>query len=103
MKQIENLNDLSEEIDENNCDAEESNCSHQLTRLLDNFFQIMHQKNTIKEEILAGIATFLSMAYAIAINPVHIQATGNLGNIRTPALILATTFGAFTRTILLAF
>lgn len=37
---------------------------------LDNYFKLTEQKTNVKTEVIAGITTFLTMAYIIFVNPV---------------------------------
>lgn len=43
---------------------------------LDGFFKLNARKTDVKTEILAGITTFLTMAYILAVNPGILSATG---------------------------
>lgn len=44
--------------------------------MLERLFQIKAQGSTVKTEVLAGITTFLTMAYIIFVNPSMLAATG---------------------------
>ena len=44
--------------------------------MLDKFFKITENKSTLKTEIIAGITTFMTMVYILAINPSILSATG---------------------------
>ncbi len=44
--------------------------------MLDKLFQLKEHKTTVQTEIRAGIATFLTMAYIIAVNPGMLSQTG---------------------------
>ena len=37
--------------------------------MLDKFFKLSEKGTTVKTEILAGVTTFLAMAYILAVNP----------------------------------
>jgi AGZA family xanthine/uracil permease-like MFS transporter len=43
---------------------------------MDKFFKITERKSSVRTEILAGITTFLTMAYILAVNPGILSATG---------------------------
>lgn len=44
--------------------------------LLDRFFQLSAHGTTVGTEIIAGLTTFVSMAYIIAVNPITLEAAG---------------------------
>lgn len=48
----------------------------QPTGFLDKFFHVSAQNSTVKREILAGVTTFVSMAYILFVNPSILGATG---------------------------
>jgi adenine/guanine/hypoxanthine permease len=37
--------------------------------MLEKFFQLKENKTTVRTEILAGLTTFMTMAYILAVNP----------------------------------
>lgn len=43
---------------------------------MDKFFKITERKSTVRTEILAGVTTFLTMAYILAVNPGILSKTG---------------------------
>jgi AGZA family xanthine/uracil permease-like MFS transporter len=43
---------------------------------MDKFFKITERKTTVRTEIVAGITTFLTMAYILVVNPDILSATG---------------------------
>lgn len=43
---------------------------------MDNFFKISERKSNVRTEIMAGITTFLTMAYILAVNPGILSETG---------------------------
>ena len=43
---------------------------------MDKFFKITERKSTVKTEVIAGITTFLTMAYILVVNPGILSATG---------------------------
>ena len=44
--------------------------------MLSKFFKFDERKTNTKQEVLAGITTFLSMAYIIGVNPVMLSKAG---------------------------
>ncbi len=43
---------------------------------MENFFKLKEHKTTVKTEVLAGITTFMAMAYILAVNPSILSASG---------------------------
>lgn len=43
---------------------------------LDRFFHLSENGTTVRTEILAGITTFMTMAYILAVNPTIMSAAG---------------------------
>lgn len=69
---------------------------------LDSFFGITKSGSSIRTEIVAGIVTFLAMAYILVVNPQAILSQNS--TIMAPASIfLATALGAVVGTLLMAF
>lgn len=64
---------------------------------MDKFFKLSENKTTVKTEIIAGITTFLTMAYIIAVNPMILSQTG----MDHGALVTATCLAAGLTTILM--
>ncbi len=62
------------------------------------FFRLEQNRTTAKTEILAGITTFMTMAYILAVNPDILSATGMDKN----ALFTATALSAFVATLFMA-
>ncbi len=57
---------------------------------MDKFFKITERNSTVKTEIIAGIITFLSMAYILIVNPVTLADAGmDLGAVFTATAISA--------------
>ena len=50
--------------------------SGSIVSIVDNYFQISERKSTIKTELLAGLTTFMTMAYIIILNPIILSAAG---------------------------
>lgn len=68
---------------------------------LDGFFEISSRGSSFKVEALAGIATFLAMAYILTVNPNSIL-FGGTSDIRWSSVFIATAIGAFIGTLLMA-
>ncbi len=68
---------------------------------LDNFFKIQKRNSTRKTEILAGLTTFLAMAYILIVNPNNILWSGTTDP-RFSSVFIATAIGAFIGTLLMA-
>ena len=51
--------------------------------MLEKLFKLKENKTTVKTEIIAGLTTFMTMAYIIALNP---NLLTNFGASGTPAL-----------------
>lgn len=68
---------------------------------LDSFFGISKSGSSIKIEIIAGIATFLAMAYILTVNPNQIL-WGGTADVRWASIFIATAFGAILGTVLMA-
>ncbi len=65
---------------------------------MENFFKLKEHNTTIKTEVLAGITTFMTMAYILAVNPGILSATGMDAN----AVFLATAISAGVATLVMA-
>ncbi len=68
---------------------------------IDSFFEISKRKSNVKIEILAGLTTFLTMAYILIVNPNNIL-WGGTADPRFASVFIATALGAFIGTILMA-
>lgn len=66
--------------------------------MLSTFFRLSEHQTTVKKEILAGLTTFSTMAYILAVNPSILSATGMDFN----ALITATALAAAIGTLVMA-
>ncbi|MBF7097893.1 NCS2 family permease [Alkalibacter mobilis] len=66
---------------------------------LENRFKLKENNTTIRTEIMAGITTFMTMAYILIVNPSILSATGMDFN----ALITATALAAAIGTFIMAF
>ena len=65
-------------------------------------FDPVAKQTSIKTEIVAGIVTFLAMAYILTVNPAQILVSPDLGAY-WPSVFIATAFGAIIGTLLMAF
>jgi adenine/guanine/hypoxanthine permease len=66
--------------------------------MLEKFFKLKENKTSVKTEIVAGITTFMTMAYILAVNPDILSATGMDKN----ALFSATALSAMVATLVMA-
>jgi len=67
--------------------------------MLDKLFGLNQHKTTVRTEVLAGITTFMTMAYILAVNPDILSATG----MNKEALFTATAISAIIGTLVMAF
>ena len=70
---------------------------------IDSFFGITQKGSSFKIEIIAGIATFLAMAYILTVNPNNILFETKTDDARWASIFIATAFGAIIGTLLMAF
>lgn len=61
-------------------------------------FKLKENNTTVKTEVLAGITTFMTMAYILAVNPTLLSASG----MDKTAVLMATSLAAFIGTIAMA-
>jgi len=66
--------------------------------MLEKFFKLKENKTTVKTEVIAGITTFMTMAYILAVNPGILSATG----MDKDALFTATALSAIIATLVMA-
>ena len=66
-------------------------------------FDPVAKKTSVKTEIIAGIVTFLSMAYILTVNPAQILVGMENAAAYWPSVFIATAFGAVIGTLLMAF
>lgn len=66
--------------------------------MLERVFKLQENHTNAKTEIMAGITTFMTMAYILAVNPSILSATGMDAN----AILIATSLSAFIGTALMA-
>jgi AGZA family xanthine/uracil permease-like MFS transporter len=68
---------------------------------MDKFFKISERGSTVKREIVAGITTFMTMAYILAVNPEMLGTKG--AGMNDTAVLLATAIASFIATVCMAF
>lgn len=66
--------------------------------MLERIFKLKEHNTNVQKEIMAGITTFLTMAYILAVNP---NILGNTG-MDTTAVLIATAFASFVGTLAMA-
>ena len=69
--------------------------------MLEKFFKLKEHKTDIKTEVIGGLATFMTMAYIIQLNP-NLLTNFAVGSPLWNAVFLATVLSAFAGTILMA-
>jgi AGZA family xanthine/uracil permease-like MFS transporter len=68
---------------------------------MEKFFQLQKSNTTVQKEVIAGVTTFLTMAYILAVNPGML---GSIGNGMTPgAVFTATVIASAIATLIMAF
>ena len=67
--------------------------------MLEKMFKLKENGTTVKTEVVAGITTFMTMAYILAVNPSILGAAG----MDTTAVLLATCIASFIGTACMAF
>lgn len=70
-------------------------------KMLDGYFGVTKAGSTIGKELIAGVVTFLAMAYILTVNPNAILSGGY--SMKLSSIFLATAFGAIVGTLLMAF
>lgn len=66
--------------------------------MLEKFFKLKENNTNVKTEVMAGITTFMTMAYILAVNPSVLSETGMDAN----AVLIATALASFVGTLLMA-
>ncbi len=66
--------------------------------MLERFFHLTENKTTVKTEVIAGLTTFMTMAYILAVNPAMLSTTGMDRN----AILMATAVSSFIGTMVMA-
>ena len=54
---------------------------------LDNYFKITARGSTVRQEVLAGLTTFLAMVYSVIVVPENIELTESLVRALPPLMI----------------
>lgn len=67
--------------------------------MFERLFKLKQNNTTVKTEIAAGITTFVTMAYILAVNPNILSAAG----MDSTAVLLATCLASFFGTLIMAF
>lgn len=67
--------------------------------MLEKLFKLKENDTTVKTEVIAGLTTFMTMAYILAVNPSMLTAAG----MDTNAALIATALAAFIGTLAMAF
>ena len=68
---------------------------------MENYFQLKQHGTNVKREILAGLTTFLTMAYILAVNPTMLGQIGN--GMTAEAVFTATAIASGIATLLMGF
>ncbi|NLJ96812.1 MAG: NCS2 family permease, partial [Clostridiales bacterium] len=77
--------------------------------MLEKFFKLKENKTNVKTEVLAGITTFMTMAYILAVNPNTMTAFNDIlgldeaTRMNPNGVFLATAIASFIATLLMAF
>ena len=66
--------------------------------MLEKFFHLKENHTDVKTELMAGVTTFMTMAYILAVNPSILSASGMDAN----AVLIATSLASFVGTALMA-
>ena len=64
-----------------------------MTRWLDQFFGISSHQTTVRREVVAGLTTFFTMSYIVAVNPAILKTAGMPVGASLTATILTCIFG----------
>ena len=67
--------------------------------MFEKVFKLSEHQTTVKTEVMAGITTFMTMAYILAVNPSILGSTG----MDPTAVLLATALASFIGTACMAF
>ena len=66
--------------------------------MVEKLFKLKENNTTVKTEVIAGITTFMTMAYILAVNPSILSASG----MDSQAVLMATALAAFIGTMCMA-
>ena len=69
--------------------------------MLEKMFKLSENHTTIKTEIVAGITTFMTMAYILAVNP-NLLSNEFGSNMDATAVLIATCLASFVGTLAMA-
>ena len=67
--------------------------------MMEKLFHLREHNTTVKTEVMAGITTFMTMAYILAVNPSILSSAGMDSN----AVLIATALASFLGSVLMAF
>ena len=67
--------------------------------MLEKIFKLKENNTSVKTEVIAGVTTFMTMAYILAVNPNILSVSG----MDATAVLLATCLASFIGTICMAF
>ena len=67
--------------------------------MLEKWFKLKENNTNIKTEVVAGVTTFMTMAYILAVNPSILSASG----MDSQAILMATALASFIGTLAMAF
>ena len=81
------------------CPAAHSKNNTEDMKMLEKMFKLKENNTTVRTEILAGITTFMTMAYILAVNPNMLSAAG----MDREAVLIATCLASFVGTLAMAF
>ena len=71
-----------------------------MSQFLSKCFGFDDKKHEVRTEVIAGITTFLTMAYILAVNP---SIFSNLGDMPTRSVFTATALASLLATMVMAF
>ena len=66
--------------------------------MLEKFFKLKENGTNVRTEVVAGVTTFMTMAYILAVNPSILSASG----MDAQAVLIATAIASFIGTICMA-
>lgn len=67
--------------------------------MLEKIFKLKQNNTSVKTEVIAGLTTFMTMAYILAVNPSILSASG----MDKEAILIATCLASFIGTMCMAF
>ena len=66
--------------------------------MLEKWFKLKENNTNVRTEVVAGVTTFMTMAYILAVNPSILSASG----MDSTAILMATALAAFVGTMAMA-